>query len=657
MNKNASLSYIGKWQATDVANGGAVSFYAPIQLGANKTSGIVLGGWSYTGWDNTTFHPINIALLDQNPDGTLSLNTSKYISDPSTNGQGSVIVTDFNGDGRQDIFLAAHNESPLINTASTAYLSQSDGVFKKIVLPDSLMAHSAILSTFNGVKTVVTSGYGGTDSFYQYNAATGSFTVNKWGNTYSGSIYGSSALTGDFNGDGKSELVINDFKTGPGVPAKTPFITKLAIYQLNGTSLEGSPALIAPLYFDGKAQYQNQGFTSLNGGLSHGYRVWTDDFNHDGRSDILAGVGIWSASAGWQKNKLQMFQNNGLLQFSDVTDQLGQAYDENTSFVDYSMQMMDLDHSGINSYLMAGDLNATGSKQSNYFMVNDGTGKLYAALHDQFQQWSGGMAYSFIPYQLVDGAINYLAKTSNGALYNFPIHYNITTDFTQNITITDRNQSMLMRTWAGNDTFYDTNANSAAANVDGGLGVDTSIYSGAYAQYKVSALANKASEVKLTVTNSVAPKVVDTLTNVERLQFTDTMLALDTGKDQTAGSGYMLYKAAFNRTPDAGGLGFWINKMDGGMSYSTVAQNFVNSAEFKTAFGGSNPTVNTLVTKLYNNVLNRAPDAGGLAFWQEKLTTGWSTADVLGYFSTSAENVTNVTPLIASGIQYQQFVG
>jgi hypothetical protein len=67
--------------------------------------------------------------------------------------------------------------------------------------------------------------------------------------------------------------------------------------------------------------------------------------------------------------------------------------------------------------------------------------------------------------------------------------------------------------------------------------------------------------------------------------------------------------------------------------------------------------VNTLVTKLYNNVLNRAPDAGGLAFWQEKLTTGWSTADVLGYFATSNENILNVTPLIANGIQYEQFVG
>jgi hypothetical protein len=119
----------------------------------------------------------------------------------------------------------------------------------------------------------------------------------------------------------------------------------------------------------------------------------------------------------------------------------------------------------------------------------------------------------------------------------------------------------------------------------------------------------------------------------------------------------MLYKAAFNRTPDLGGLGFWINNMDTGAGYSSVAQSFVNSSEFQTAFGGSSPSVNTLVTKLYGNVLNRTADAGGLAFWQEKLSTGgWTTADILGYFSTSGENVTNVAPLIANGIQYKEWV-
>jgi hypothetical protein len=215
----------------------------------------------------------------------------------------------------------------------------------------------------------------------------------------------------------------------------------------------------------------------------------------------------------------------------------------------------------------------------------------------------------------------------------------------------------------GNDVFYGFGGSSDL--FDGGNGIDISVYRGAMANYTLTKnqnfwnpSTNRSDLVGMQVVDKTKLDGTDGLVNVERLQFTDTMLALDTSKDQTAGSGYMLYKAAFNRTPDVGGLGYWINKMDTGMSYSDVANNFVNSAEFKAAFGGANPTVNTLVTKLYSNVLNRTPDAGGLAFWQNKLSNeGWTTADVLGFFSTSGENVTNVTPLIANGIQYQQFVG
>jgi len=195
---------------------------------------------------------------------------------------------------------------------------------------------------------------------------------------------------------------------------------------------------------------------------------------------------------------------------------------------------------------------------------------------------------------------------------------------------------------AGNDT------------LDGGAGLDKAVFTGALADYKIN-LANN----QVTITDSQLTRDgSDGLINIERLSFSDVSVAFDTGANQTAGSGYMLYKAAFNRTPDLGGLGFWIDKMDTGAGYNAVAQNFVNSAEFKDAFGGSNPTVNSLATKLYNNVLNRTPDAAGLTFWQDKLSKeGWSTADVLGFFATSGENVTNVTPLIANGIQYQQFVG
>jgi hypothetical protein len=202
---------------------------------------------------------------------------------------------------------------------------------------------------------------------------------------------------------------------------------------------------------------------------------------------------------------------------------------------------------------------------------------------------------------------------------------------------------------------------------DGKAGIDTAVYRGALTNYTITTgitldRTDPSSMSRLsarTLTDTVADRDgSDTLVNVERLRFSDTALALDTGKDQTAGSGYMLYKAAFNRTPDVGGLGYWINQMDKGMSYIDVAKNFVNSIEFKDAFGGPDPTVNTLVTKLYNNVLSREPDIGGLTFWQEKLSSGvWTTASVLGYFSTSVENVANVTPLIADGIKYEHFLG
>jgi serralysin len=203
--------------------------------------------------------------------------------------------------------------------------------------------------------------------------------------------------------------------------------------------------------------------------------------------------------------------------------------------------------------------------------------------------------------------------------------------------------------------------NSLNNVIDGGAGVDTAEYTGTAASYTITIGTSTSTVVDKTANRDGT----DTLTNVERLKFlvADSVtgangVALDIGKDQTAGSGYMLYKAAFNREPDPGGLGFWISKMDGNMSYNTVAENFVYSTEFKTAFGGSNPSVNTLVTKLYSNVLNRAPDSGGFTFWQDKMTTGgWTTANVLGYFATSAENVTNVASLIANGIAYTEHVG
>jgi hypothetical protein len=128
MNKTPTISLAGTWKySTTNSQFGVVAFYSQIKLGAQQNHGLVLGGWAYSGWGNTSFNPVNIAILDQQPNGTLKVNTAKYISDPLTNGEGSVIVSDFNGDGFDDIFLAAHNESPDIDKSSTAYVELAPG--------------------------------------------------------------------------------------------------------------------------------------------------------------------------------------------------------------------------------------------------------------------------------------------------------------------------------------------------------------------------------------------------------------------------------------------------------------------------------------------------------------------------------------------------
>ena len=673
MNKNPTISLAGIWQFNPTStSSGLVDFYSTIHLGPNKAQGIVLGGWAIPSVTPATPEQTTIAILDQNADGTLKLNTAKYIINAATNGIGSIVVTDFNHDGIDDIFLASYNERPFATEQTIVYLSNSNGGYTEILLPDATAAHSAILSSLNGVPTIITTGYNDAiDPIFQFNTQTNTFNISQWGNSSAGKLLGSSAVAGDFLGNGQSELVVVD--THPLNNWSSVSTSQIVLYGLNGSSLNQSQTYVLPSpYFTNNPNYPGRD--------THQYRVWTDDFNHDGKLDLMVAESTaadWSTTTALNASKIQMLQNQGNFVFKDMTDALGSAYATTTNNVDYSSQFVDLDQSGINSYLLGDSPLGPGTTQSNYLLLNDGTGKLYAALHNEFVTWganvisylnkngntyNGVLSPKFIAYQLSDGSINYVADVSTGnglteALVNFPLHYNITTDFTQNITVSDRNQSMLMRTWAGNDTFYDINTNTQAAHIDGGLGSNTSVYSDKAQNYSVNSLGGGSFEVKHTVLN-VAPKIDDTLVNIQRLQFTDTNIALDIAPNQTAGSVYMLYQATFNRTPDAAGLGYWIAQVDKGANIITnVAASFVLSPEFVAKYG-SNPSNASYVDNLYQNVLHRAGESGGVAYWNQQLNTGAATkAFVLEQFATLAEGAALVAPTIAHGIAYTQWVG
>ena len=220
-----------------------------------------------------------------------------------------------------------------------------------------------------------------------------------------------------------------------------------------------------------------------------------------------------------------------------------------------------------------------------------------------------------------------------------------------------------IRGGTGNDTFIGYGSVGGSDYFFGEAGIDTAIYQGALREYTITTSddiwdgrlndGTRASGIVVTDQQN-ARDDTDELVSVERLQFSDVTLALDI--DGVAAEAYRIYKAAFDRQPDSQGLGFWIKQMDAGMGIETVAEQFISSAEFIGMYG-ANPSDEQFVDLLYANVLDRQADQSGYDFWIGALDRGLTRAGLLAEFSESTENVANVEPLIADGIQYTAFVG
>lgn len=210
--------------------------------------------------------------------------------------------------------------------------------------------------------------------------------------------------------------------------------------------------------------------------------------------------------------------------------------------------------------------------------------------------------------------------------------------------------TVFMGTWAadsmmgtgGPDVFHGEAGNDT---IDGGAGLDTAVYTGTHASHTILALAAGAFQVSDTIAGRDG---TDILWNVERLEFDDQWIALDIQGD--AGQAYRLYQAAFNRVPDAAGLGYQINALDTGFSLVQVANNFLASPEFQRTYGALDDT--QYITRLYENVLKREPDQAGLDFHLQEIASGQSRAMVLTHFSESPECQALVVGAIQNGIAY-----
>ena len=205
--------------------------------------------------------------------------------------------------------------------------------------------------------------------------------------------------------------------------------------------------------------------------------------------------------------------------------------------------------------------------------------------------------------------------------------------------------------WLSGYSGADTLAGGAGDDrLEGGAGIDLAVYAGKPSDYSVTRSAIGFDVIALRGSDGA-----DTLEGIERLAFGDgtTRIALDS--EGAAGQVYRLYQAAFDRAPDQTGLGFWIAQSDRGMKLNELTSHFVRAPEFAALYGAA-PTSGDIVGRFYHNILHRAPDAGGFAFWTGVLERKAITiSDLLAQFSESAENIAALETVIGQGFPYTYY--
>jgi hypothetical protein len=280
---------------------------------------------------------------------------------------------------------------------------------------------------------------------------------------------------------------------------------------------------------------------------------------------------------------------------------------------------------------------------------------------------------------LAGTGMNITGGNSNSALQVNSTYHDLTSDFIANVPILDMNcqtVSMTATEYSGFTTFENTsggvtlttagtiglNASIPVLNITSGTTVDVNNTNPNNVQINSSGTGNivvfdgNLADYNITVnpaTNSVT--VVDSysgrdgtlvLTGVQELSFHDTNAFVVDGTGATVAE---LYTAALNRQPDVGGIAYWentINTIGGPTSanITAVAQCFLDSNEFVKDYGtAESMSSGTFLTQMYQNALHRAPDAPGLAWWEGQMAHGVTEAQVLVGFAQSAENLSNAS--------------
>ncbi len=187
--------------------------------------------------------------------------------------------------------------------------------------------------------------------------------------------------------------------------------------------------------------------------------------------------------------------------------------------------------------------------------------------------------------------------------------------------------------------------------IDGGEGYDVALYTGTRDSFNISV-----QDGQVSITSLSGNEGNDSLSNVEEVQFgtrSYTVLSNSLGfnfvnlnvEEQLAA----IYVGYFGRAADQGGRNFWVSEYETALQTRSVgtvlediSESFRLDTEAQTLFpfldpenagSASQAEIEAFVDQVYENLFNRDPSAGGLAFWageiQARLNQGVNIGDII----------------------------
>jgi hypothetical protein len=200
---------------------------------------------------------------------------------------------------------------------------------------------------------------------------------------------------------------------------------------------------------------------------------------------------------------------------------------------------------------------------------------------------------------------------------------------------------------AGADLLVGNDANNKLAggagddSLNGGRGIDTALFGAPRAAFTVSN--NGAGYVV------AGPEGADSLTAIERLQFSDRNVALDVRAGESAGNAVRLIGAAFDTAyiPHFAGVG--ITLFDQGLSMQQVAQLAIDTELF-TSLAGSRSNVD-FVNSVYRNVVGALPSTAERDFYVGLLQGSGGTMMQAELLMIAADSQANAVNIGLQGIQ------